>query len=722
MLSSRTEMQKVIEAARNQSLAAFLPAVAPVALPAVVPPIVPSAVPEIKPDGKEKDSRNDKRDKRRSRSRSRDRKDRSRERDRRDRRHRDRSRSKSRERRDRRRRDRSDSRDRGRSRDRDRRSKDRTRDDRGPNKIQKLPVWEAPPKPDPTIQAASLLGTLVPTINLEEARRNLNVLGVQAGLLANNDAGFGNQRSLFDRARDGWASNNARQNNRVQLNQSDEFDNESSEDGFNGQRSVTGGLFNQKVNDNRGGLNNRGQQNRVTNNFNDRSFGREQRTQPSDCCVQCQPMYGAYGDIRRFFQGLFISNTGIKFITDDYGKRTGVVYVKFGNPESKEQALELNGAPYRNVTLQIDHLDDETFENYVPGERAPDGFSPDEGRGRHLQGRQFNRNHPVSLKVFRCLLVEDLPSFAKEQDILKMFSDYPLTSIFIVKARHNHVAYVKFNNPDDAKQALTEKVKHVVEGKIVNVKPCKDEDFDTAEAEHNEPIIIIDDTPKAIDTDCIVLCELPLKTNDRDITDFFSDIGIVPTKIHLMNNHLGFTGTAYCEFSSKEDAGTALEKDGVSLGTNVVSVKPVQRAEMQRVLGMPAGNKNLQHTGMLQPPVHMRPQFFPRNNFGPRPNFMTPRPRMRFHPAMQAQFNNQDPPGCTVLMENVPYKAGLDEILEFFDGFDIPNDSVLRRFNDNGTPSGEAKVYFNTPEDAFQAVQTKRGCKIRDRTIYLTHC
>lgn len=107
-----------------------------------------------------------------------------------------------------------------------------------------------------------------------------------------------------------------------------------------------------------------------------------------------------------------------------------------------------------------------------------------------------------------------------------------------------------------------------------------------------------------------------------------------------------------------------------------------------------------------------------------RPNFMGgPRlPMRRFQKPLPSQQHMQDPPGCTVLMENVPYKAGLDEILEFFEGFDIRTDNVLRRFNDNGTPSGEAKVYFNSPEEALQAVQQKRGHKIRDRTIYLTHC
>lgn len=81
-------------------------------------------------------------------------------------------------------------------------------------------------------------------------------------------------------------------------------------------------------------------------------------------------------------------------------------------------------------------------------------------------------------------------------------------------------------------------------------------------------------------------------------------------------------------------------------------------------------------------------------------------------------------PGCVVSMENVPFRAGVEEILEFFRGFDIPRENVIRRFNDQGNPTGDAKVAFSSPQDAKRAVETRlsRGpnCKIRDRKIYLT--
>lgn len=761
MLSSRTEMQKVIESARNQSLAAFMqaPTPAPVALPAIVPQIVPAAVPEIKKSSsKDRDAKSEKRDKRRSRSRSRDRKerpkDRDKDRDRRDRRHRDRSRSRSRERRDRRRRDRSRSRDRTRSRDRDRKSKDRSRDEKlgagngNVGNIHKDPkpvIWENQIKPDPPAivdlpkAAVSLLGGFVPNLTLEEARRNLSALSVPTNIV-NERNGFQNPMDAFGRTRESWPPSARQDNPRNTLDfqsRSNDFQPNKEDNNQNGPRQALLGNFKPNFMENRSQNFNPNMNKGPINRFNPQerqNMDRSNQEPQTNCCVQVQPLYGSYSDIRRFFQGLFITNTGIKYVTDSYGKRNGIVYVRFAYPEGKQQALDKNGAPFRNITVEVMHLDDVVFDSYIPGERFHSDHNQHQSdhdlneRDRQFRVRgitkHFNRNTPQvpPLKSYTCLIVEDLPTYAKEQDILKMFSDYPLTSILIVnKSRHNHVAYVKFNNPDDAKKACAEKVKHIVDSKAVTVKPCKDEEFEAVDAEQNEEL---NQEPERnvieIDTDCIVLNSLPLKTNDRDISDFFSDVGVVPTKIHLISNHLGFTGTAYCEFASIPDTATSLEKDGVLLGSNVISVKAISRQEMESMLGLtvPA---NVAHPPMMQQPN--RPPFFQRNNFGMgmRPNFMGPRPPMRrFHPPIH--HNSGDPAGCTVLMENVPYKAGLDEILEFFDGFDICTDSVLRRFNDNGTPSGEAKVFFSSPDEAFQAVQDKRGCRIRDRTIYLTQC
>uniref|UniRef100_A0A0A9XJG3 RNA-binding protein 12 n=1 Tax=Lygus hesperus TaxID=30085 RepID=A0A0A9XJG3_LYGHE len=62
-------------------------------------------------------------------------------------------------------------------------------------------------------------------------------------------------------------------------------------------------------------------------------------------------------------------------------------------------------------------------------------------------------------------------------------------------------------------------------------------------------------------------------------------------------------------------------------------------------------------------------------------------------------------PGCVVAMENVNFRADIDDILQFFSEFDIGNEEVIRRFDDSGRPTGDARVSFKSPKEAARAVE-----------------
>lgn len=676
MLSSRTEMQKVIEAARNP-LAAFMQQ------PRPLPSLVQPAVPPITTDLTKKE---DKDKRRRSRSRSRDR-------DRRDRRRRDRSRSRSRDRR--RRRDRSHS--------RERRSKDRERHPRRseePKETAKIGVWEdpLPSNPPPVLQvqaqAQAFLNSLLPN-NLEDARRNLGALAPSPLLLRGAIPGAPEPflKGLWG------ATPTARPLNfippRVEKkgasSPESKFLRSGSSSTFESSRSFKG----------------------RTSRFDvgDKEVDMERTISEllSNCCVQLRPYYGGYGEIRRFFQGLFIHNTGIKFINDEKGKRTGIVYIRFATKEGKQDALKRNGNYLKQHPVEVAHLDDELFDNTV------DRYQPDRDRSPTAKTKGFNGKIPTH---YSCLAIEDLPIFTKEQDMLKIFSDYSLLSIWLVNKQRYTIAYIKFANPDDAKKALDEKAKHIFDGQPLNMRPCSDEEYAKISQDDDQESDRDNSSGDAA-SECVSLTGLPSKTTDRDISDFFSDVAVVPTKIHLITSSLGFTGHAFCEFANVDDAKIASEKDGLPLGSGTVSVKPVSRDEMETALDLiPPRNVSLNSLGPQIRPLFPR-NFIPRGPLG----ILGPRlPMRRFIPPPPLNASDLASPGCTILMENVPYKAGLEEILEFFEGYEIPPDNVLRRYNENGTPSGEAKVIFKTSGDAFQALEERHMRKIRDRTIYLTQC
>lgn len=76
-------------------------------------------------------------------------------------------------------------------------------------------------------------------------------------------------------------------------------------------------------------------------------------------------------------------------------------------------------------------------------------------------------------------------------------------------------------------------------------------------------------------------------------------------------------------------------------------------------------------------------------------------------------------PGCVVSMENVPFRATIDDIMNFFSEFELTQDDVIRRFNERGQPTGDARVAFRTPFDAQRAVKTRHMDMIHDRRISL---
>ncbi|TMW52776.1 hypothetical protein DOY81_002110 [Sarcophaga bullata] len=77
-------------------------------------------------------------------------------------------------------------------------------------------------------------------------------------------------------------------------------------------------------------------------------------------------------------------------------------------------------------------------------------------------------------------------------------------------------------------------------------------------------------------------------------------------------------------------------------------------------------------------------------------------------------------PGCVLSLENVPYKAQLSDILRFFQGFDLTPDDIIRRYNDDGTPTGDARVAFVSPDEARAAYDAKKRKHIFGRNVYIS--
>ncbi|XP_012256329.2 uncharacterized protein LOC105686255 [Athalia rosae] len=449
-------------------------------------------------------------------------------------------------------------------------------------------------------------------------------------------------------------------------------------------------------------------------------------------CVEIRnmPLNAGYGDVRHAFPGIYIRKDGLKLINDNHGNRVGIAYIKFGKTEGKDLALSVPRY-VRGSEVEVLPLDEVIFD------KAVDSYVPEGEKSRsHADQTAAKDNDPRSSA---CVVVSDLPPFAKEIDIAKLFHDSKINNLFMMMAKETStpqlVAYVQFSRLDEAKAAISMPLK--IGMKPVTVATVTEEKFLQMKREADLAAV----SENAI-SDCVIMRGLPFQTIDRDVLDFFSDIGIVPHRIHMMLNPNGKpAGECFCEFDTTEEAIRATAKNGLPLGKNVPTVELVPRNTMMETLGMgdsqylnshhyPPGTQDQRGRYPASMPPHPgrfggNAAYPPRgppgmmgggNNMGmPRHNFGGRHP-----PNAPLEYvEGFGKPGCVLSLENVPFKADIDEIIDFFRDFDVKRENVIRRYNDKGMPTGDARVAFCSPGEAQRALRELRHGVIRDRTIFM---
>lgn len=283
----------------------------------------------------------------------------------------------------------------------------------------------------------------------------------------------------------------------------------------------------------------------------------------------------------------------------------------------------------------------------------------------------------------------------------------------------------------------------------------------------------------------VFISGLPPTAMERDIGDFFSDVGVIPQMVEIVYDEERVpTGNAYCQFTSMKEAERALDKNSGFMGGHTVSVTLVESHDgpaASRVSQPPEdtrrfspypeapisqpdhGPRMYAHPGHTdpyhRPPMtndggngfapQMGPRFggsrfagprYPpgggnRGNFGgnagPRPpvNMRMRMPAGMIHNGGGGSRGGSDDgsptpgfgaPGCVVALSNVPHKAMIADILDFFHGFQVNEKCVIRRFGPNGEPTGDARVAFLTPDEADLAVRTLQNEYLLNRRVMLS--
>lgn len=503
---------------------------------------------------------------------------------------------------------------------------------------------------------------------------------------------------------------------------------------------------------------------------------------PSICVeVRDIPWLTTDQDIKKFFSPIPVFDPSIKFKNDKFGRNRSVL-VKFVNADQKDQALQKSGYTICGQRVQVVEIPMSVWETT---EKSVSVIPPPQ--------------EPYVKMSF-------IPKRATREDIAAIFKHTPDQLIVSKeKNRESLVAYVKCANLDDIQTLLNNKVNALICESRVKVEPIQEADFEagqkdvvdpyTEQPQQEESSYSIEYPPKrphtgplndryhynrnqareaappkppspTIKSNCCLLKNLPPAVTDREIVDFFDDVDILPTQIHIMfNADYQQTGESYCEFRSEADAETALQKNNTPLRDRPVSVGLIPQNEVTAAIGVPKLLPMIPHSDTVTesadgsqvpvneeceqtedatkemteetvedssdtaetgqqsalpsllapmkrpPPYKMKPQYpeagYPefRGRHAPYP------PR---HPHMRKPFGA---PGCVVMLENVPYRAEVDEILEFFGEFELTQEQVTRRFTEWGQATGDVRVWLRTPYEAQRAVRTLNGCMMRNRTI-----
>lgn len=237
---------------------------------------------------------------------------------------------------------------------------------------------------------------------------------------------------------------------------------------------------------------------------------------------------------------------------------------------------------------------------------------------------------------------------------------------------------------------------------------------------------------------CVRLRGLPYQASFEDVLRFCQGLTIIDI-VMVVHNDGRQTGEALVVFSNHMDFNMALSRDKQNLGRRYIEVFPAKRVEyyygIMGQIHLQMYNQN--HNQM--PPV-------PYSNRGPPPQGNMGRPhqpyykrrqydhgRRRAPPEEGASPNGQSQQSPTstdqispksvthtgvIRMRGLPFNATKADILAFFQGLNVLEESVQFVFRPDGRLSGEAFVSLSSPAEAEEAM-SRNGSHIGSRYVEL---
>ncbi|KAL5291559.1 hypothetical protein ACFFRR_010771 [Megaselia abdita] len=275
-----------------------------------------------------------------------------------------------------------------------------------------------------------------------------------------------------------------------------------------------------------------------------------------------------YSEVRRYFSGLFIQTNGIKLINDDKGDRLGTAYVKFLRATSTPKALFRDGTMLNGWKVKVDVVSETEFDvaidSYRPANKWHDKPREDENNLGIKHTEDVNYDVTV-LKLF------DLPAYTNELDIKKAFGTNRNLEIRLDREKNSNkqYGYVKFENSLELKRALLSNSCPRIGNHKIDVRKSTEEEMEQL--------------CKAMDTDVLVLSDLPAFSAEQDIMKLFNNFSIIDIFMTRTKpeGKKEYEYLSYIKLSNPSDARKILSNRTYTLSHRIIQVRVSNATEME---------------------------------------------------------------------------------------------------------------------------------------------
>jgi len=293
------------------------------------------------------------------------------------------------------------------------------------------------------------------------------------------------------------------------------------------------------------------------------------------------------GDLNEFFDGIELVDAQIIYLSS--GRASGEGVVEVGSQEDFEKALGKNNEHIGSRWIEVFKSTGEDIDRVM-------------GRVNATGGNVENVQNSV-------IRMRGLPFAALESDIIEFFGQASVkpARVHLVReeglGRPSGVAYAEFSTEEECSAALTCNNRNIGTRYIELFKSTMSDlkatcgysnSFDNM---YNPAMAGVQFGPayngfgggpqfQGDGNHCVKMRGLPYNSNEKDITTFFQEGGVIPTRIH--RNPDG--GEAYVEFMNGNDAQKAMGRNRAHIGHRYIELFRVPYDEVASIVGLPRGN------------------------------------------------------------------------------------------------------------------------------------